>query len=91
MAFIIPDFAILSAPTPFAFINIIYNATGNYSATNVLVSILIITLTASCIAEIATASRQLWSFARDKGVPYSNFIVKVGDGGMAYKQLLIRI
>ena len=37
-------------------------------------AIVIINLTASAIAVLATASRQLWAFARNKGVPFSNWL-----------------
>jgi amino acid transporter len=39
-----------------------------------MASIIIINLTACSIAILATASRQLWSFARNKGVPFSHFL-----------------
>ena len=37
-------------------------------------AIVIINLTASAIGTLAAASRQLWSFARNKGVPFSNWL-----------------
>lgn len=42
-----------------------------------MVAIIIITLVCAVISEIATASRQIWSFARDKGLPFSSFLSKV--------------
>lgn len=65
---------ILETPTGFPFIQIFYNATKSYSATNVMVTILVVTLTSSAISEVATASRQIWSFARDGGLPFSRFL-----------------
>ncbi|PLB54842.1 amino acid transporter [Aspergillus steynii IBT 23096] len=64
---------ILATPTGYPFIQIIQNTTRSYTATNTMTSVLILTLTASTITEVATASRQLWSFARDGGVPFSSF------------------
>lgn len=64
---------ILASATGYPFIQIFYNTTNSYAATNALTAILILTLTASTITEVATASRQLWSFARDNGVPFSDF------------------
>jgi amino acid transporter len=61
----------------YPFIQIIHNATGNLAATTVLVAIPLISLTGSVIAETATASRQLWAFARDGGIPLSPVIAKV--------------
>ena len=51
-----------------------YNATKSLAATNVMTAIMIINLTASAIAVLATASRQLWAFARNKGLPFSKFL-----------------
>ncbi|RLL98784.1 hypothetical protein CFD26_106363 [Aspergillus turcosus] len=72
--------SILSTPTGFPFIQIFYNTTNNYAATNTMTAILVITLTASTITEVATASRQLWSFARDQGLPFSSFFAYVTPG-----------
>lgn len=68
---------ILQSPTGFPFIQIFYNTTRSYAAANTMTAILIITLTASTITEVATASRQLWSFARDQGLPFSSFFAYV--------------
>ncbi|KAK3710249.1 hypothetical protein LTR37_010470 [Vermiconidia calcicola] len=65
---------IAKSPTGYPFIQILYNVTNSRAAADVLSSILIITLTASVIACVATASRQLWAFARDQGVSFSSFI-----------------
>ncbi|KAL8822278.1 MAG: hypothetical protein Q9191_006981 [Dirinaria sp. TL-2023a] len=69
--------AILSGKTGYPFIQLFYNVTKSHAGTNVMVAIIIITLVAAVIAEIATASRQVWSFARDKGFPFSPFLRKV--------------
>jgi amino acid transporter len=70
---------ILSSPTGYPFIQIFFNTTGSYAATNAMTAILILTLTASTITEVATASRQLWSFARDQGVPFASFFGHVSQ------------
>ena len=69
--------SILASPTGYPFIQVFFNSTGSYAGTNVMTAILIITLTASTITEVATASRQLWSFARDNGVPFGEFFSHV--------------
>ncbi|KAL8924240.1 MAG: hypothetical protein Q9172_002780 [Xanthocarpia lactea] len=69
--------AIVDTPTGIPFIQVFYNATQSYTATNILVTIFIINLTACCVSTLATASRQLWSFARDKGVPFSGWFAQV--------------
>ena len=59
------------------FIQLFYNATQSYAATNTMTAIVIVLLTACCISEVATASRQIWSFARDGGLPGSSWIAQV--------------
>ena len=69
--------SLLDSNTRQPFIQLFYNATNSYGATNTMVAIVVILLTASCISEVATASRQIWSFARDRGLPGSVWIAKV--------------
>lgn len=78
MCFCLGDLTeIASTPTGFPFIQVFYNATQSYAATNTMVAIVIVTLTACCASQLATAARQLWSFARDQGVPGSNWLAYV--------------
>jgi choline transport protein len=58
-------------------IQVFYNTTNSYAGTNVMAAIIIITLIASAISTIATCSRQLWAFARDKGLPFSGILAHV--------------
>lgn len=51
-----------------------YNATQSLAATDVMTAIMIVNLTASSVAVLATASRQLWAFARNKGLPFSTWL-----------------
>ncbi|KAK4539385.1 hypothetical protein LTR36_010986 [Oleoguttula mirabilis] len=69
--------SILSTATGYPFIQVFFNATKSYAATNVMTAIIIIVFTSAVISEIATSSRQLWSFARDGGFPCSAFIAKI--------------
>ena len=59
------------------FIQLFYNATQSYGGTNAMTAIVVILLAACCVSEVATASRQLWSFARDQGLPGSSWLSKV--------------
>ena len=69
--------SLLSTDTHYPFIQLFFNTTKSYAATNTMTAIIIIVFTSAVISEIATASRQLWSFARDGGFPFSPFIAKV--------------
>lgn len=83
---------ILATKTGYPFIQVFYNATNSLPGTNTMTAVIILTLTASSITEIATASRQLWSFARDRGLPFSEFFGKVREPILTdYKIILTRI
>lgn len=74
--------SILASPTDYPFIQVFYNATKSYAGTDIMVTIVIVTLTASCLAIVTTASRQLWAFARDNGVPYSSVLSHVSQASL---------
>lgn len=67
-------------PTRFPFIQVFFNATQSYAGTNVMTAIIIIMLTACAVSEVAAASRQIWSFARDAGFPGHSWLSKVSPG-----------
>lgn len=69
---------IRQTPTLYPFIQVFYNTTQSLAGAAVMTVIIILTLLASAIAITATASRQIWSFARDNGVPYSAIVSRVG-------------
>ena len=53
------------------------STTGSLAATNSFAAIIIVILICAVIAEIATASRQVWAFSRDNGFPFSKFLSTV--------------
>lgn len=78
LAFTLGDATSVAATvTGYPFIQVIYNATQSYAGTNVMVAIVIIMLTACAISEVAASSRQIWSFARDRGLPFSTWLSEV--------------
>lgn len=68
---------IASTATGYPFLQIFIDVTNSLGGTNGMTCLIIIPLTASCVAVVATASRQIWAFARDNGVPFSPLIAKV--------------
>ncbi|KAK5075826.1 hypothetical protein LTR70_009917 [Exophiala xenobiotica] len=72
--------SILETTTGYPFIQVFYNTTQSYAAANTMTALIIVLLTACCISEVATASRQIWSFARDKGLPGSPWLSRVSPG-----------
>lgn len=72
--------AILSTRLGVPWVQILYNATNSYAATMTLTCIVGFLITCCLINNVTTASRQLWSFARDGGIPCSPFFAKVQSG-----------
>lgn len=68
---------VLEGNTQLPFIQIIYNATADHALTRALLCIVIVSIKASVTTGIATSSRQLWSFSRDQGVPFSSVFAYV--------------
>jgi len=71
---------IISTPTGYPFIQVFFNVTNSNAGTSVMTAIIIVNITSACISTVATVSRQTWSFARDKGLPFSSFISYVKPG-----------
>lgn len=68
---------VLSSPTGTPYIQVFYNATQSTAATTAMVSMVIVVSIACNLTNNATASRQLYAFARDKGVPFSPWLSKI--------------
>jgi choline transport protein len=67
----------LSTPTGFPIIEIFYQATGSVKAATVMQCAITVIGFASNIGVVASVSRLTWAFARDGGLPYSQFFAKV--------------
>ena len=75
--------ALLDSETGFPLIQLFFNVTKSYTATHIMTAIIIVNIVSAVISEIATASRQIWSFARDDGFPFSDFLKKVSNQDLA--------
>lgn len=69
--------AALATPTGWPFIEIFYNATRSKAGTTAMTSVLIVLIICATFGYIASASRQMWAFARDRGTPFHNHLAKV--------------
>lgn len=69
--------SVLETPTGYPFIQVFYNATGSTAGTTVMTAIILTLATFGGMTNMATASRQLFAFARDDGVPFSKFFSAV--------------
>lgn len=59
----------LASPTGYPYMEMFYQATNSRAGTLAMVSIMLIIYTCSLMGLLAAASRQFWSFSRDRGVP----------------------
>jgi choline transport protein len=71
--------SVLTTPTGTPFIQVFLNTTGSAGGATGLTVLMIIIAAFACVAVMATNSRQLFAFARDNGVPFSNIFSKVSD------------
>lgn len=71
---------LLDSSTGFPFLQLFYDVTGSNAATAVMAAIIIITLIMAVVSEVATASRQIWAFSRDDGLPFSKHLRRVSYG-----------
>lgn len=70
---------LLNSASGIPVIQVVYQSTGSFAATAVLTLVLILISFVSTITCIATTSRQVWSFARDGGFPFSSWIQHVSS------------
>ena len=71
--------SVLKTETGFPFIQIFYNSVGSVGGA-VGMGVVVLILTWGCATGITTtASRMTWSFARDKGTPFSKILSKVSS------------
>jgi amino acid permease len=58
---------VLNTPTYQPVIQVFYNATRSKAGATVMCVVIIVVFLSACVGQVATASRQMWSFARDGG------------------------
>ncbi|KAL8794912.1 MAG: hypothetical protein Q9182_007583 [Xanthomendoza sp. 2 TL-2023] len=68
---------VLKTPTGFPFIQVFADGTGSKTGATVMASLVVGLAWCAVIGFLATASRMVWSFARDRGVPLHRYISKV--------------
>ncbi|KAH8660379.1 amino acid/polyamine transporter I [Xylariales sp. PMI_506] len=71
---------ILQSPTGYPFLQVFYNSTQSHAATSAMAGLIIFLTIAGNVAVVATASRQLFAFGRDSGLPFSGWFSSVPSG-----------
>jgi len=54
------------------FVQVLYSATGSKGGATVMACCIIIVIWCALVNVVATSSRQMWAFARDKGLPFAD-------------------
>ncbi|KAK4691545.1 hypothetical protein P7C71_g5474, partial [Lecanoromycetidae sp. Uapishka_2] len=75
--------AVLQSPTGalgFPYMQIFYQSTGSKAGATAMIAIILVMTVCGTIASLATSSRLIWAFARDRGLPFSNHVSKVQIG-----------
>ena len=67
----------LNSPTDYPFMEIFAQATGSVGGASVLAAIIAIMQISGTVGSLASASRMLWSFSRDRAVPGWSFFQHV--------------
>ena len=63
----------LETPTGYPIIQILYGATKSHAGTTVLMVMLFWNGLVAMFSSLASVSRLTWAFARDRGLPFSDF------------------
>jgi len=66
--------AALASPTGYPFIEILTQVTGSIPGGTALSALLVVMFCFATLTLVASASRQLWAFARDRAVPHSRAV-----------------
>jgi choline transport protein len=67
----------LNTPTGYPFIEIFLQATRSAGGASVLTAIILSVIIMGGIAILAATSRMMWAFARDNGLPFSDYLARV--------------
>ncbi len=71
-------------PTGFPYMEVFLHATGTKNGATLMASVIIALCVFVIVGALATASRMLWAFAREKGLPGHNILVKVSTAFSFY-------
>ncbi|CZR58632.1 related to HNM1-Choline permease [Phialocephala subalpina] len=71
---------ILSTTTGQPYIQVLLNATQSQVGTSIMTAVVAVLLLFAAVNLVTTSSRQLFAFARDKGLPFSNSLAYVRPG-----------
>jgi len=80
---------LLATTTVQPFVAIFLNSTGNKAATVAMVAPFILCFFTALVGEVATGSRQVWSFARVGGLPFADGLKSVSSSPLSPHKLIL--
>lgn len=69
--------AALDSATGYDFIEVFFNATKSHAGTSVMTAIVIALTICASFGFLASSSRLTWALAKDKGIPFADFLSHV--------------
>ncbi|PYH89694.1 GABA transporter [Aspergillus ellipticus CBS 707.79] len=81
--------AAINSATGYPFMEIFYNATGSKAGSTVMSAIVPIMSSAGSIGSLASSSRMVWSFSRDRGLPGWRFFSRVNSKAVPQYSILV--
>lgn len=80
---------ILASPTGYPFMAVFYNSTKSATSATIMSVFILIMIAASNLSVVATASRQLFAFARDEGLPFPSWFAKVSRNDLPMNAIVV--
>ncbi|KAI1370479.1 putative GABA transporter [Hypoxylon crocopeplum] len=83
------DGALEAASTMFyPFLQIFYTSVGSVTGACIMACVVFVMAVASSVGVYASASRMLWSFSRDRGLPFDRYLVKLTRSALPVNAIL---
>lgn len=80
---------ILASPTGYPFMALFYHVTKSTASATVMSVFILLMLVSSNLSIVATASRQLFAFARDEGLPFSPWFARVSRKELPMNAIIV--
>ncbi|KAI2606192.1 putative GABA transporter [Hypoxylon fragiforme] len=83
------DAAMEAATTMFyPFLEIFYSSVGSITGACIMACVVFVMAVASSVGVYASASRMMWSFSRDRGLPFDRHLVKLNKSALPVNAIL---
>lgn len=80
---------ILASPTGYPFMAVFYNSTKSTVSATIMSAFILLMLVSANLSIVATASRQLFAFARDEGLPFSAWFARVSGNDLPMNSIVV--